>query len=67
MQSGMRAADEVLRRLDPRHIRDEILFALDNKRPAQVKQAEQWGWMSLGSMIGVVAVAALAVKRLWYD
>ncbi len=67
MQSGMRAADEVLRRLDPMHIRDEILFALDNKRSLLARQAEQWGWVSLGSMIGVVALAALAVKKLWFD
>ena len=68
VQSGMRAAHEILGRLDPKHIRDEILAALDGRRHYKEEEVkETWGWASLGGMIGVAAVAALVVRRLWYD
>ncbi|XP_038066065.1 LOW QUALITY PROTEIN: probable flavin-containing monoamine oxidase A [Patiria miniata] len=66
VQSGMRAASEVLGRLEPAHIRDEIMTALDGRRDYKDdEEKETWGW-ALGGLIGVAAVAALVVRKLWY-
>ncbi|XP_022093603.1 probable flavin-containing monoamine oxidase A [Acanthaster planci] len=66
VQSGMRAADEVLRRLEPHRQADRLLICLDNQRKTHWYGEEVGKWkrrLFIGGAIGVAVVTALTVKR----
>ncbi|XP_038066143.1 probable flavin-containing monoamine oxidase A isoform X2 [Patiria miniata] len=63
VQSGMRAADEVLRRLEPERPPDQVLTSLDDKRDTG-QGNRMWGRLLLvGGAVGAVLVTALFVKK----
>ena len=63
VQSGMRAADEVMERMWPGLPRDNLLQDLDGKRAAQARQIPRW--LSLSGAVAVGALLTYAVRRYW--
>ncbi|XP_072028108.1 probable flavin-containing monoamine oxidase A isoform X2 [Amphiura filiformis] len=63
VQSGMRAADEVLDRLWPGLPRDNLLKELDDMRSDKTRQIPRW--LSLSGAVAVGLLFSYAVRRYW--